>query len=447
MPRRRRRQARKPSRCPRSRSPAAADTGYDAKQTVSATRTATAIKDLPFSISVITDQFLNDLGAIDIQDALLYENVTTPQTDAFTSNVSTSFIIRGFTAATMHNGFLSAGGSTPVSLMAVDRVEVLKGPASLLYGEMDPGGLVNIVSKRPSSTASTSITASDGSFQSRGGTLDTTGPITKDGHFTYRLLGDLEEAEAPTVDTLTQRKELVGMLGGQLTATTDLNVEFDFVHHHVDAPGQEAFDVTLYVDPLGKGTYRQYLLPGEGAPGPNYNYRGKGDYGDGLERYLNAELRQRLGERWNVRLAFSNIWDSTGSISGNGTALLPLTTQSITYTYKHGTTTTQGLQGDVTNSWNVLGAEVKFLAGVSGDRGSSAFASATSPMVYSFKLNPVDPNTFPAGWPLPAPPPRPSPRRPPAATAPIRTAPSTPPTWSTYSTNACICWRGRASSG
>ena len=62
---------------------------------------------------------------------------------------------------------------------------------------------------------------------------------------------------------------------------------------------------------------------------------------------------------------------------------------------------TQGVQGDATSTWNIFGAELKFLAGFSGDRGGTQFASATSPMVYSFKENPLDPATYPAGWPLP----------------------------------------------
>lgn len=378
------------------------DSGYSAQQTLSGTRTATNIADLPMSITVLTNEFLDDLGAVDVGQALLYDNITVPATDIFTSNISTSYIIRGFTAATMHNGFLSAGGSTPVSRIAVDRVEVIKGPSSLLYGEMDPGGLVNIVSKRPSSTAAASISAWTGTYQDHGGNLDVTGPIDHAGRFSYRVLGMVDDSEAIYLGTHSKRKELVGMLGGKLTDTTDLNVEFDYVRNKVDAPGGEIYLLAIANDPLGRGMIRQYLLPGEGGPAANFNYRGPGDYGDGSERYLNAELHQKLGKGWNARLAFSNVWDNTGSISRNNQALLG--TNTATDTYKHGTTTLEGLQGDITNDWTFSSnLDLKFLAGFTATRGHSDFASATSPTLTP-KFNPLVPSTWPTPWPYPAPP-------------------------------------------
>ncbi|HVU34684.1 MAG TPA: TonB-dependent receptor [Opitutaceae bacterium] len=379
------------------------DSGYGAKQTVSATRTATNLADLPLSINVMTDQFMLDLAAVDIQSALAYENISSPATDAFTSNISTSYNIRGFTAATMRNGFLSAGGSTPVSRMAVDRIEIVKGPSSLLYGEMDPGGLVNVVSKRPSATRATTLTGNVGTYDNFGGTFDTTGAITRDGRFTYRFMGMENKGGDIYNGTYTQRRELVGMIGAKLSADSDLNLEYDFVHHHVDQPGGEAYLVNLGTDAAGRGLVRQWLLPGDGAPPASFNYRGPGDYGDGLERYFNAELRQRWVGNWNTRLAFSNIWDNTGSITRNGGTLIPTPSATFTDTYKHGTNTTQGLQGDATNTWNIRGVEWKFLAGVSASRGSSMFLSGTSPQTLT-KINILNPATFPQPWPPPAPP-------------------------------------------
>ena len=167
-----------------------ATTGYGADTTVSATRTATKLADLPISISVITDQFpVHDHSSRRHPGTPSFIRMSRrPQSAAFSSNIASTYLIHGFTAATMHDGFLAAGGSTPVATIAVDRVEVVKGPESLLYGEMNPGGLVNIVSKRPSPNPSTTITASTGSYDDYGSTLDTTGPITSDGRFTYRFM-------------------------------------------------------------------------------------------------------------------------------------------------------------------------------------------------------------------------------------------------------------------
>lgn len=375
------------------------DTGYAVDQTVSATRTATKLANLPLSISVVTDQFLSDLAASDIDSALLYENVTTPQTDAFSSNVDTSFVIRGFTAATMHDGFLMAGGTTPVATIAVDRVEVIKGPESLLYGEMNPGGLVNIVSKQPSATPETVATGFYGSYDNRGGSLDTTGPLSSDGRFTYRIMGDVDYSNALQEETAYQRKEWVAMLGAQLTPNLDLKVEYDVATNYVIAPSQEAFFVQLGTDPAGRGTQEEYLLPGQdGAPGPTYNYRGPGTYGNGLERYFMAELSQSYGGNWNARLAFATIWDTAGRMTNKIAAQLPTANANAAYTYTDTTTTVQSLQYDLTNTWNFAGVEWKFLAGASADTAVSSAVTANSTFSYT-KINVLVPSTWPQPWP------------------------------------------------
>lgn len=379
------------------------DTSYAVAQTTSATRTATDIQSLPISISVVTDQFLSDLGAVDIQDALLYENVTTPQTAAYTSNIATTYIIRGFQAATMHDGFLAAGGSTPVATIAVDRVEVVKGPESLLYGEMDPGGLVNIVSKQPSSTPSTTVTASAGSYDAWGGSLDTTGPLSSDGRFSYRIMGDLNYANAITEGTGTERKEFVAMLAGQLSPNLSLNVEFDFAHHHVLQPGGEAYFVQLGVDPAGRGTQEQYITWGtDGTYGPWYNYRGPGTYGDGLERYLTAILQQHFGG-WYGRLAYASLWDSTGSMYDKTGAPITTANASIAYTYNAGTSTTQSVQYDLTRTWKFAWVDWTFLAGLAGDTGVTWAESGNSTQSIT-KWTYLNPATWPVPWPPIAPP-------------------------------------------
>jgi iron complex outermembrane receptor protein len=380
------------------------DSGYGVDQTMSATRTAAKLAELPISISIVTDQFLNDLAAVDIQSALIYENVTVPQTTAFTSNISSSYIIRGFPAATMHDGFLSAGGSTPVARIAIDRVEVVKGPESLLYGQMNPGGLVNIVSKRPSPRPSTTVSVSTGSYNGYGATFDSTGPITKNGRFSYRLMANINESGAITVGTAYQRKELVAMLDGKLTANTNLNLEFDFAHHHTDAPGGEAYFVALGTDPAGRGSQVKYLVWGQnGVYGPSYNYRGPGTYGDGLERFFTAVLQQRLGTNWNFRLAFASLWDTSASLYNKTGAPVTTANSNIAYTYNSGSSQTQSVQLDVTSTYNIGGAELKFLAGTAGNTGVNSAIAGNSTFSYTGWTF-LNPSTWPVPWPPLTPP-------------------------------------------
>jgi len=375
--------------------------GYSVQQIVSATRIATDIKELPMSISIITEQFLDDLAAIDIQDVVAYQNVTTVGTDYFESNISSSFVARGFNAATMRNGFVAAGGSTPTSTIAVDRVEVVKGAQSLLYGEMDPGGLINIVSKRPSAKPGTRIRETVGPYRTSTTKFDSTGPLTKDGRFTYRLLGLYGNGGAIAAGTQIERRELVGMLGGDLTSTTHVNLEFDFVHHHNDAPPSGAFYYQLGSDPAGRGNLVEFVVPGYGAPGPDFNYRGHGDYGDGIERYLYAEVLQRAGT-WNLRAAFGALWDGSSRITRKGPAPITTTNGSLTDTWGASTSESQTLQVDATRMWQFRGLTWKFLAGANAVHGRTSQGSAQSSVTYG-KWNPLVPSTWPQPWAPPAP--------------------------------------------
>ena len=124
-----------------------ADRGYRAGNSVSATRIDTPIKDLPFTISAFTDQFINDIGARELVDVVNYAPGVTSGAKEFTQG-NVRFSIRGFDGDVVpqRNGLV---GNRYVDTANVARVEVVKGPASLLYGQLTPGGTVNYITKRP----------------------------------------------------------------------------------------------------------------------------------------------------------------------------------------------------------------------------------------------------------------------------------------------------------
>jgi iron complex outermembrane receptor protein len=124
-----------------------ADRGYRAGNSVSATRIDTPIKDLPFSISAFTDQFINDIGALELIDIATFAPGVTSGAKEFTQG-NNRFSIRGFDGdvTPQRNGFV---GNRYVDAGNVQRVEVVKGPSSLLYGQITPGGTVNYITKRP----------------------------------------------------------------------------------------------------------------------------------------------------------------------------------------------------------------------------------------------------------------------------------------------------------
>ena len=122
-----------------------ADRGYRAGNSVSATRIDTPIKDLPFAISAFTQQFITDVGARDLFDVVQYAPGVTSAGREFNAG-NAVYSIRGFDQAPQHNGFV---GEAYVDTVSVERVEVVKGPSSVLYGQVAPGGTVNYITKRP----------------------------------------------------------------------------------------------------------------------------------------------------------------------------------------------------------------------------------------------------------------------------------------------------------
>ncbi|MCJ2058753.1 TonB-dependent siderophore receptor [Methylobacterium sp. J-048] len=141
--------------------------GYRATRSATATRTDTPLRDTPQSVQVVPRDVLVDQQDIRLSDAL--QNVSSVQPGGTIQGRSDTFIIRGFQTQTYAiDGVLlnQAGTFSTVTrdLADVERIEVLKGPASVLYGRGDPGGLINIVSRQPTLVPSGDINLQAGSF-------------------------------------------------------------------------------------------------------------------------------------------------------------------------------------------------------------------------------------------------------------------------------------------
>ncbi|WP_298917439.1 TonB-dependent receptor [uncultured Nostoc sp.] len=163
--------------------------GYRVTESSTGTRTDTPIRDIPQSIQVVPRQVLEDQKTIRLVDAL--RNVS----GVFSSNnfggTIDSFNIRGFDdASILQNGFRQTNTEGNFSLRdtaSIEQVEVLKGPASVLYGNVEPGGVVNVITKRPLANPFYSADLSIGSQSFYRGSLDLSGPLTPDKAFLYRL--------------------------------------------------------------------------------------------------------------------------------------------------------------------------------------------------------------------------------------------------------------------
>lgn len=166
------------------------NTRYLHTNSITATKTNTPIMQTPFSVQVVSRQVLQDQQAIRLETAL--QNVSGVVQMASNQGGSDSFVMRGFNSNTIYrNGVFMpdslGGGTTKREMANVERVEVLKGPGSILFGRADPGGIINTVTKQPLATPYYSAQQQFGSFNTYRTTVDATGPLTKDGTLLYRV--------------------------------------------------------------------------------------------------------------------------------------------------------------------------------------------------------------------------------------------------------------------
>jgi len=165
---------------------------YNRTNASSATKTDTPIMDTPVSIKVIPKAVMDDQGVVRVADAL--NNVSSVQAGAFNAGyVYDTFVIRGFTQGQDIGATIFRDGARltgfPLVTAGLERLEVIKGPASILYGRVEPGGLVNAVTKNPLSDAHYSLQQQFGSYDLYRTSFDATGPVSFDnsGDLLYRL--------------------------------------------------------------------------------------------------------------------------------------------------------------------------------------------------------------------------------------------------------------------
>jgi iron complex outermembrane receptor protein len=162
---------------------------YTASEGSTASKTSTQNRDEAQTVNTVTAQTLDDYQVKDLNDAMRFVSGVS-QTNTL-GGTKDAVIKRGFGSnddnSILRDGVRSAIGRNLGA--TTDHVEVLKGPASLMYGALEPGGLINVISKQPQFTQSTTLTGSG--FSEGGGTfgVDTTGPLG-DTNLAYRLVAE-----------------------------------------------------------------------------------------------------------------------------------------------------------------------------------------------------------------------------------------------------------------
>jgi iron complex outermembrane recepter protein len=267
--------------------------GYVAHQSDAGTKTDTSILETPQAISVVTRGQMDAQNAQTLNQAMRYAPGV--KTDPLGADLrfDGQTYIRGFQADQYLDGLKLPRGSftgPAIEPWLLERIDIVHGPASVLYGQASPGGFVDLISKQPTSEPLHVLQLGTGSFGDVQGAFDFGGKVTDDGTWLYRLTGIARDA------------------GTQVDRTTQQRVAFaPAVTWKPNNDTKITFFANLLYDPQA-GFYNQLPLQGTVLPNPNGDiptsfYQGDKDF-DHFRRTQAAigyELEHRLNDTWTVR--------------------------------------------------------------------------------------------------------------------------------------------------
>ena len=194
-----------------SESPTGPVKGYVATRSLSATKTDAALIETPQSISVVTKDQMRAQGAESLNQILRYTAAVVTESRGSTASRLDQMTIRGFSPAVYLDGLRMPGSrdaSPQKDSFDLERVDVLRGPSSVLYGQASPSGVVNMVSKRPLDTPFHEIGVEYGTFNKKRTTFDLSGPIDDQGVYSYRVAGLYDDADGQLEHTETRRQAI-----------------------------------------------------------------------------------------------------------------------------------------------------------------------------------------------------------------------------------------------
>ena len=203
--------------------------GYAVSKTKAATKTDTAILDTPMSVQVIPQQVLVDQHVVRLKEAT--DNVSGVYLSSiFQGQSADDFVIRGFRTdeQVYRDGYkISTGEFGKRDLANIEQIEILKGPASILYGRMEPGGMVNYVTKAPEATPHYALEQQFGSYDFYRTTGDATGKLDGAGKLTYRLNFSFERGNSFREFVKDHRWFVAPVLQWAIDDDTTLKLEYD----------------------------------------------------------------------------------------------------------------------------------------------------------------------------------------------------------------------------
>ncbi len=350
--------------------------GYNPSSSVSATKTQAPLRDIPQTVNVVTAEVMRDQRSNSIQDVLKnVAGVGFSHGDGQRDQVT----IRGFTA--IADQFVDGIRDDALyfrDLSNVDRIEVIKGPAAVLYGRGSSGGLINRVTKKPGQDI-TDLSLSYGSWADRRGQIDV-GRVLGDGGAAFRVTGAAERANSYRSQQFLDRVAIAPSMDLKLAPDTTLLLQADYLKDR-------------RVTDFGIPAFR-----GRPVDVPESTYYGaanarEADYSESRVYSGTATLNHRFNDQLSIRNAtryYHYSLDRNNTLPGsvNETARTVSLNRSNVYREEHGWFN----QTDLTQKANLFGMKHEILYGVELGQQNKALVNFSRTGVATVGLfNPVLP--------------------------------------------------------
>jgi len=296
--------------------------GFVAKKTLTGSKTETPLLETAQSVSIVTRDEMDARGAQTLVESLAYTpGVGAPYPDPHGDWP----YIRGYFSSQYLDGLrvVYSGGGGAVTMRTenwgLERVEVLRGPASVLYGQNAPGGISNAVSKRPTAEAVRSVELQGGSFHRKQGAFDLGGAIDADGKLLFRLNGLVRDAGTSVDGVHNDRRYIAPALTWNITPDTSFTLLAHYLNENLSPRNFLPTVGTMLSNPLGQIARNRNL----GEPDYNVYQREQHAIGYAFEHRFNESLTLRQ----NFRYADINAY--TRSISPTGFANLQANNRTV----------------------------------------------------------------------------------------------------------------------
>ncbi|MFQ4146588.1 TonB-dependent siderophore receptor [Chlorogloeopsis sp. ULAP02] len=287
--------------------------GYNVPNASTATRTDTPIRDIPQSIQVVPQQVLEDRNVRTVTEALETVSGVASGARIYGGAPITFKIIRGFDQAgsgtvNFRNGLPDGDFYTLTPIGTIERVEVLKGPASVLFGAGEPGGIVNTVTKQPLSEPYYRLGFEAGNYGFYQPSIDLSGPLDTDKKVLYRFIASYQGSSDFQGFSDTRLTTIAPSITFKLGDRTNLDLYYEYTH--------------LFADPAAGLSTAVFLSDGSLTPRNFATYYPSLQSVDATSQKFGYILNHKFSDRWQIR---NNVAVSLTSFAEDGATGFTLT--------------------------------------------------------------------------------------------------------------------------